>query len=155
MLADTPGWCIYAFCNASCQIDFLYGECFLTTATTSNLSVISSSPCKGNVQKCEKQPPPYSAVVPAFSRARDCNELVPPRKVSKQLLTELAEWKMYGITVFGHGETYNKEIVSAGDQNKMRKQWVGSSEQFVQINEVPTFKWGRTYFYQSAFLLKG
>ncbi|XP_066475597.1 mucin-5B-like [Tiliqua scincoides] len=80
--ADIPGWCIYAFCNASCQIDFIYGACFLTTATTSNLSMTSSSPCKGNVQNCEKPSPPYSGVkhVPAFIQARDCTDRVPPRK---------------------------------------------------------------------------
>ncbi|KAH0620986.1 hypothetical protein JD844_021942 [Phrynosoma platyrhinos] len=84
---DTTGWCIYAFCNTTCQTEFNFGECvsFATTAVPSKHVMIPSRPCKGNIQMCEKQPPPYSPgnVVPAFIPGSDCTDLDPPRKVSK------------------------------------------------------------------------
>ncbi|XP_053104113.1 mucin-5B-like [Hemicordylus capensis] len=77
---DASGWCIYAYCNTSCQTEFSYGECFLTTTATSKLGMISGRPCKGNFQKCENKPPLHSEVVPAVTSTNDCTDLVPPRK---------------------------------------------------------------------------
>ncbi|XP_060132764.1 mucin-5B-like [Zootoca vivipara] len=74
---DTSRWCIYAFCNTSCQIEFNYGECmsFYTTPVPSKPAMIPSRPCKGNNQNCEKEPP-----LPSFTPGSDCTDLVPPRK---------------------------------------------------------------------------
>uniref|UniRef100_A0A8D0C705 MUC5A protein n=1 Tax=Salvator merianae TaxID=96440 RepID=A0A8D0C705_SALMN len=81
---DTSQWCIYAFCNASCQTEFNYDECisFSTTPAPSKLAVVSNSTCKENVQKCKKKIASSSGVivVPTFSPGSDCTDLVPPRK---------------------------------------------------------------------------
>ncbi|XP_062823680.1 mucin-5B isoform X2 [Anolis carolinensis] len=81
---DASGWCIYAFCNATCQTEFNFGECisFSTTTIPSKLPLIPNRPCKENIEKCEKQPPPYSAgnIVPTFTPGSDCTNLHPPRK---------------------------------------------------------------------------
>uniref|UniRef100_A0ABM5F8L8 Mucin-5B-like isoform X2 n=1 Tax=Pogona vitticeps TaxID=103695 RepID=A0ABM5F8L8_9SAUR len=81
---DASGWCIYAFCNKSCQTEFMFGECisFLNTTIASKVAMMSSRPCKGDVQNCEKEFLPYSRVndVPAFTSGSDCTDLIPPRK---------------------------------------------------------------------------
>ncbi|XP_062974478.1 mucin-5B-like [Elgaria multicarinata webbii] len=81
---DAPGWCIYAFCNTSCQIEFKYEKClsFATTPLPSKLAMFTSRPCRGNVQNCEKKPPQYSGLnaVPSLTPGSDCTDLVPPRK---------------------------------------------------------------------------
>nr|XP_056707940.1 mucin-5B-like [Euleptes europaea] len=79
---DTSDWCIFAFCNTSCQTEFYYGECSFSMTTTSKPSMVSSSPCKGNIRNCQNKPPPYAVIKSdsTLTSVSGCTSLNPPRK---------------------------------------------------------------------------
>ncbi|XP_077177563.1 mucin-5B-like isoform X1 [Paroedura picta] len=79
---DTSDWCIYAFCNTSCQTEFSYEECSFKMTTTSKPSMMPRNPCKGTVLSCQNKPPPLVVTKSdsTHTPVSGCTKLNPPRK---------------------------------------------------------------------------